>query len=103
MGTLLAIPAAVNVEALGLSGLALALARTLQRYGAYVVDKADFAVIFAEPPVGSTNAQTIKTAWRNTLMGQMRVVTNSAVSTPGGGTWTGDSSNRLTTIAPAIA
>src|SRR5262249_50830743 len=48
MGSLLAIPASVNVGALGLSAEGTAIAYALQRYGAYVVDTGGSMAFVAE-------------------------------------------------------
>ncbi|MEZ4502015.1 MAG: hypothetical protein R3C39_05285 [Dehalococcoidia bacterium] len=86
MGTLLALPANVDINSLGLSGNGRMLARALQDYGGYVVDAARGGVtLYAEPSADS-------------LLGSMRsdfdklvpllrpVVNNSQSSVGGGGT-----------------
>jgi hypothetical protein len=49
MGTLVAIPPSVDVDALGLSEGGLVIARALQSYGAYLVDASENFTLFAEP------------------------------------------------------
>jgi hypothetical protein len=103
MGALFIIPDSVNVELLSLTGNALKLARSAQRYGCYVTDQSSTVALYLEPGISSTVENEIKTAWKNTVVPRMRMVTNNAPTTPGGGTWTGDSSNRITAIAPLLA
>jgi hypothetical protein len=49
MGTLVAIPRAVDLELLDLSSRGYAIARALQEYGAYVVDASENFTLYAEP------------------------------------------------------
>jgi hypothetical protein len=78
-----------------------AVARALQRYGAYVVDRSTGFAMFAE--VGSP------LAWVNdarsdlaAIRGLCRIVTNNSASTPNGGAWTGDATNRLALLADPL-
>ena len=83
MGTLVAIPSSVNLNALGLSPAGLAIARALQQYGAYLVDASTQFTLYAEP-----SADPLLAAARNDLAAihaQLRVVTNSSPTSVGGG------------------
>ncbi len=93
MGTLLAIPSTVDVTTLGLSPEGLALAKALQRYGAYVVDRGGMGALYCESACDPTATSRAAAAWK-ILHGQMRVVTNSTATTVGGGG---------APIAPALA
>jgi hypothetical protein len=83
MGTLVAIPPSVNVNALGLSPAGLAVAHALQDFGAYDVDSSSELDLYAEPP-----AEPLVQPIRNdlpTLAPLLRCVTNNTPTTPGGG------------------
>lgn len=83
MGSLLAIPASVNVESLGLSAQGLALARALQDFGAYVTDRSSGVNFYAEPSLdgalGPMRSDVSK------LIRLLRPVTNNSPSSIGGG------------------
>jgi Concanavalin A-like lectin/glucanases superfamily len=85
MGSLFAIPASVNVNALGLSAQGLMLAHAFQDYGAYLVDASGNFSLDAEP-----SAEGMIGPMRNdigSLLAKLQIVTNnSAVSVGGGGT-----------------
>ena len=84
MGTLFAIPGDVDVDSLGLSGGALALAHALQDYGAYVVDRAGTNAIYCELSCGDTGYQELRSGWKQ-LEPLLRAVTNNGPSSVGGG------------------
>ncbi|MCU1517295.1 MAG: hypothetical protein JWQ75_2016 [Pseudarthrobacter sp.] len=84
MGTMLAIPASVNVASLGLTPEGLALARALQDYGAYVVDAAGGNVLYAEPAAAGPAFERLRNDFTK-VRKQMRIVTNSTSSTVAGG------------------
>lgn len=83
MGTLLAIPSWVDLDALGLSRDGLAVAQALQRYGAYVSDASHGTVFYAEtaaePLLGSVRADLPR------IGSLLRVVTNNTRTSPSGG------------------
>ncbi len=83
MGTLVAIPAGVDLEALGLSPAGLVVARALQRYGAYLTDASSNFTLYAEPSaedlLGPARADLAA------IRAQLRVVTNNSASNVGGG------------------
>jgi hypothetical protein len=91
MGTLVAIPPDVDVDALGLPAELVAIGRALQDYGAYVVDRAAGVVAFyAEPGVPDSWLDVVRgpnasTEGLERLRGLLRVVTNNAPSSVGGG------------------
>jgi len=77
MGTFVAIPKTVNLSALGLNGPTLMVAKALQDYGGYVVDRSGSWVLYGEPGISSTWSDQV---WPNIdkLRQQLRVVTNNA-------------------------
>lgn len=85
MGALFAIPAAVNVETLGLTGAGLIAARAAQQYGVYVTDRSGSIALYLEPANSTTSAASIRSAWREVIMPNLRRVTNNTSSTIGGG------------------
>jgi len=117
MGSLLAIPKNVNVEAMGLlTGPGLIMARTLQKYGAYLVDATCWDVVAIEVQTGphgdvesqfaskygySFSPQSTSVAWAKDIakiVQELFVVDNNNAANIGGGPTT-DLVNRL---APAI-
>ncbi len=103
-GALLAVPASVSVASLGLTtGAAQLLARTLQNYGAYLVDDSAWSsvsVCVEYGPAGSfeeqfqsdwgfsLNTNGTTTAFAKdvaTILGKLEVVDNNASSSVGGG------------------
>lgn len=84
MGALFAIPSSVDVTRLGLSAEGVALARALQDYGAYVVDRAGNNVLYCELSCSSAGHESLRVAWR-TLQPQLRAVLNNSATTVGGG------------------
>jgi hypothetical protein len=102
MGAYFAIPPSVDLTTLGLSGPGLVLATALQRYGGYVVDASTGCVAFvAEQTVDGTWVAQAK-ADLAAIRRQLRIVTNNTPATPNGGPFTGDDSNRVAPLAPAL-
>jgi len=86
MGSLLAIPASVDVRSLGLSAEGTAIAYALQRYGAYVIDTGGSMALVAEPSAEAW-VRPARGDMRR-IQAQMRVVTNNGpFSVGGGGAW----------------
>jgi hypothetical protein len=86
MGTLAAIPPGVDVAALGLSRTGLAVARALQDYGGYVVDRTYGCVCFyAEPSAEGTPALNDLRRDLAKLRPLLQVIANNTLATPGGG------------------
>jgi hypothetical protein len=82
MGSLLTIPRSVNVDALGLSAQARAVAHALQDYGAYIVDRGGGNVIYYAEP-GSNVSTSGSELGR--LTQYLRVVTNNSATNVNGG------------------
>jgi hypothetical protein len=92
MGSLLAIPKSVNIDSLGLSPATRAIAKALQDYGAYVVDRAggNTVAFYAEPTTpGSWQNAVVGPNWSaaelETIRQQLRVITNNGPDSVGGG------------------
>jgi hypothetical protein len=83
MGSLLAIPAWVDVRSLGLSPEGTAIAYALQRYGAYVVDTGGAMALVAEPSAEAWVRPARGDMGR--IQAQLRVVTNNGPFSVGGG------------------
>ncbi len=84
IGTLLAIPAGIDVDAMQLTPPAVAVARALQQYGAYVVDTAAVMTLYAEPNAPAADIAAIRDALPR-IRRELRIVTNNTPATPGGG------------------
>jgi hypothetical protein len=85
MGSLVAIPPSVNINALGLSADGLALARALQDYGGYATDQAGaFIMAFVEPGADSARVGAMR-ADLGKIRSHLRVVTNNTPTSVGGG------------------
>lgn len=85
MGTFLAIPASVDVGALGLSPEGRAVALAFQQYGGYVVDRASGVMLYTEPLLeGSAQLDNLRRDMR-TLVGQLRIVSNNSPQSVNGG------------------
>jgi hypothetical protein len=84
MGTLLAIPPAVDVESMILSPEGRMIARALQRYGAYVVDQAEVMAFYAEPDAPPAVIQAIREDLPR-IRRELRIVTNNGPGRVGGG------------------
>jgi hypothetical protein len=85
----------VNLSTLGLNADALALATALQLYGGYITARSGNMAMYVEPGSDATRV----TAMRNqiaAIKAQLRVVTNSSQTTPGG------PGNRLAPLAPTV-
>ncbi|WP_155856225.1 hypothetical protein [Cellulomonas sp. URHD0024] len=84
MGSLFAIPPSVDVTKLGLSPTGLALAKALQNYGAYVVDRSGMVTLYCEMSCDDTGTTDLRRAW-GVLEPQIRAVTNNSAASVGGG------------------
>lgn len=85
-GQLVAIPPAIDVTQLGLTPAGLAAARSLQDYGAYVVDRSVGMTFYVEPAAAQDRVDDLRTD-AATLQGLLVLITNnSAMSVGGGGT-----------------
>jgi hypothetical protein len=84
MGTLLAIPGSVDVSSMGLSPEGLALAKALQNYGAYVVDRSGMVSLYCEQACNEDATHKMAADWRE-LYPLMRAITNSGPNSIGGG------------------
>lgn len=85
MGTYAAIPPGVDLGGLGLTREGLALARALQDYGAYVVDRAGAFVLSAEPSLDGTTALANARRDLVRLRPYLRVVANNSPTSINGG------------------
>ena len=92
MGTLLAIPPTVDLSKLGLHGPDMVIARTLQDYGAYIVDSGGCNFqLFAEPKAQNEVAQIkAESSWQSYCslrksVSLLRIVTNNGPQSVGGG------------------
>ncbi|HEX4905295.1 MAG TPA: hypothetical protein VFU93_07580 [Acidimicrobiales bacterium] len=86
MGTFAAIPPAVDVASLGLTREGAIVARALQDYGAYVVDRnGESFVLKAEPSLDDTVALTNMRRDLAKIRPHLRVVTNNGPSSINGG------------------
>jgi hypothetical protein len=83
MGSLVAIPPSVDLTALDLSDDGLVLAKALQDYGAYVVDRSGGFTFYAEPGAESRLGSMRRDV--NKIREQLRLVTNNGPSSVGGG------------------
>lgn len=85
MGSLVAIPGNVDLSSLPLtSPEGRALARALQNYGAYVVDRSGMVSLYCELACDSDATTRMAADWR-ILHSYMRVVTNNSATNVGGG------------------
>jgi hypothetical protein len=84
MGSLVAIPPSVNIDAMKLSPEGKALARALQDYGAYVALRASTVALFCEQSCDPAQADRLGKAWWE-LYPHMRIVTNNSQTNVGGG------------------
>lgn len=84
MGSLLAIPPDVNVDALGLSAQGRAIAHALQDYGAYIVESGGGNVIYYAEPASSSILGT-SGGELGRLTPYLRVVANNGPNAIGGG------------------
>ncbi len=84
MGALFAIPGSVDVTRLGLSKEGLALARALQDYGTYIVDRSGTNSLYCELSCDTARYEALRVAWRE-LHPLLRAVTNNTAATVGGG------------------
>lgn len=84
MGTLFTIPAWVDVDELGLNPDALAVARAIQDYGAYVVDQGAPFVLYLEQGVTEDQHANVD-AQIDVIKDLVLVVTNNGPRSVGGG------------------
>lgn len=84
MGTLLAIPGSVDLGKLGLGREGMALAKALQNYGAYVVDRSGMVSLYCELDCDGAKTKSMSTDWKK-LYPLMRAVTNNGPGSVGGG------------------
>jgi hypothetical protein len=85
MGSLVAIPAAVDLDRLDLSCGGRMLARALQDYGAYVVDRGGAFALYAEPTAEGTSEIDDMRGDLPALRALLRGVVNSSSGSVGGG------------------
>jgi hypothetical protein len=76
MGTRFAIPKSVNLSTLNLSAPALALAKAMQTYGAYVIDSAGSVNLNADGAAAQADGQALRNvqADLNKILAQLTVV-----------------------------
>lgn len=84
MGSLIALPPSLDISKLALSPEGRALARALQSYGGYVVDRAGTAALYCEVDCDAAATDRMAADWR-ILFREMRVVANSSATSVGGG------------------
>ena len=84
MGTLVAIPPAVDITTLGLNADALALARAFQDYGGYVTDRGGGFTCYVENGADGTRVGNMS-AGLATIRAQVRRVSNNTAGNVGGG------------------
>lgn len=108
MGSWWAIPASTDIEALivslGFSAkpAGAALLRTLYYRGAVVTDQSKTRAMYAQPGTSNTALTQLDQAW-DACINYLCRVTNVTSSTPGGGAYLGDASNRLMALAAPLA
>jgi hypothetical protein len=92
MGSLLAIPASIDLTTLGLSPQGLTVAHAAQDYGVYVVDRGGsggftFLAELGDPEIRWDGTATTPPWWRDVqiIVNNLQCVTNNTVTTPGGG------------------
>ncbi len=92
MGQLFTIPKSVNIDALGLTPSARAVAKAMQDYGAYVTDRTgpSTVALYVEPTVSSTwVSEVVGPNWTGSQLTAIRktlvAVTNNGPSSVGGG------------------
>ncbi len=103
MGQLFTIPKSVNVDALGLSPSARAIAKAIQDYGAYVTDRTGptTVALYAEPSVSAAwIADVAGPSWSGSQLTTIRkslvAITNNGPANVGGG------GSRPLAVAPAL-
>jgi hypothetical protein len=91
MGSLLAIPATINLNTLGLSAQGLTMAHAAQDYGVYIVDSDGngftFLAELGNPDIRWTGTATTPPWWRDIeiILANLQLVTNNTSAHPGGG------------------
>jgi hypothetical protein len=76
MGTFAAIPRSVDVGRLGLSPVGVMLAKAMQDYGVFVVDRSGVTTLYAEPTLDRGHLGELRKAF-DTLRGHLRAVTDN--------------------------
>lgn len=110
MGSLVAIPPGVDTTAITQTSpwgdASYAIAKALQDYGAYLVDSAGSFNFVSVPGLPQSILDEFQTGSAVNpvadMRAELRVVSNSALATPGGGAWLGDASNRRAALAPPL-
>ena len=89
MGSFAAIPKSVDITTLGLSREGRILAKAMQDYGAYVVDRSSCFCLFADPSMAGTTSLSNMRADVAKIRAQLRVVANNGPTNVngGGGRW----------------
>ena len=87
MGSLLAIPADVDLASIGVgtSGPAFEIARALQNYGAYITDAAGANIVFYVEPIAKHDVPADLEDQLATIITRLHVVANNGPRTIGGG------------------
>lgn len=85
MGSLLAIPPSVNIDALGLGSQGRAVARALQDFGAYIVDSGGGNTIFYAESSAASVVQSNLRRDLDTITRYLQVVDNNSPDAIGGG------------------
>ena len=91
MGSLLAIPASIDLTKLGLSPQGLTIAHAAQDYGVYVVDTGGggftFLAELGDPEIRWNATATAPPWWADVqiILNNLQQVTNNSASNPGGG------------------
>lgn len=84
MGSLLAIPASVNISKLGLSACGAIVATAAQNYGVYVVDRGGPGGVTIQVEAGNTDC-AFSSSDATTIVHALEIVTNNSQQNPGGG------------------
>ncbi|WP_019483213.1 carbohydrate-binding domain-containing protein [Arthrobacter sp. TB 23] len=79
MGSMFALPASTNIDALGLTPEGKALAQALKEYGGHVLIRSSGVTIYAEAAADQTQVESLKKDWAK-LRPLLRVVTNNTSS-----------------------
>ncbi|MEI8207706.1 MAG: hypothetical protein WCG16_00775 [Methylococcales bacterium] len=91
MGSLLAIPANVDITKLGLSPQGLIIAHAAQDYGVYIVDQGGGGITFlaqlGDPEIRWNGTATTIPWWADIeiIKNNLKLISNNAASNPGGG------------------
>lgn len=103
IGTLCAVPPWVDLTAAGFTPAERVIARAAQIYGLYVNDRS--TVTFALEAEHTIPQAWIDAVWNSVgkLRPYLRRITNNTPTTPGGGRYVADGSNRIAPLAPPLA